>query len=45
MCKQIPIAVTEMAHRSVDRSRLAQLPTRLLEDIGMTLAERDARLR
>jgi hypothetical protein len=44
VCKQILNTLAEMANRSVDRGRFAALPTRYLEDIGMTIAERDAQL-
>lgn len=45
LCKQILNHLREMADRSADRSRFAALPARYLEDIGMTVAERDALLR
>ena len=44
-CKQILNNLVAMANRPAERSRLAALTPRLLEDIGMTVAERDALLR
>jgi uncharacterized protein YjiS (DUF1127 family) len=44
-CKQILNSLAAMANRPAERSRLAALTPRLLEDIGMTVAERDAQLR
>jgi hypothetical protein len=43
--KQILNYLAELGRRSIDRGRFAALPLRLLEDIGMTIAERDAQLR
>jgi hypothetical protein len=45
MCKQILNNLAAMADRSAERARFAALPVRQLEDIGMTIAERDALLR
>jgi hypothetical protein len=45
ICKQILNNLAERARRSVDRGRFAALPLRQLDDIGMTIAERDAQLR
>jgi hypothetical protein len=45
MCKQILNNLAAMADRSAERARFAALPLRQLEDIGMTIAERDALLR
>jgi hypothetical protein len=45
ICKQILNNLVERANRSVDRGRFAALPLRQLDDIGMTIAERDAQLR
>ncbi len=42
VCKQILNSLVEMAERSAERSRFAQLPRRYLDDVGMTIAERDA---
>lgn len=44
-CKQILNSLAEMANRSAERRQFAALPVRYLEDIGMTVAERDAQLR
>lgn len=40
--KEILNQLTTRAHAAVDRSRLAALPPRYLDDIGMTGAERAA---
>ena len=45
VCKQILNNLAEQAHRSAERSRFGQLPRRYLDDVGMTIAERDAQLR
>ena len=45
MCKQILNNLAEMANRPAERRRFAELPLRQLEDIGLTIAERDALLR
>ena len=45
VCKQILNNLAEQAQRSAERSRFAQLPRRYLDDVGMTIAERDAQLR
>ena len=45
VCKQILNGLVEMAHRPAERDRLAALSLHQLEDIGMTVAERDALLR
>jgi hypothetical protein len=34
--------LAERAEAAVDRSRLAALPLRYLDDVGMTVGERDA---
>jgi hypothetical protein len=44
VCKQFLNNLTEMAQRSAERSRFAQLPRRYLDDVGMTIAERDAQV-
>jgi hypothetical protein len=44
VCKQILNGLVEMAHRSEERSRFALLPRRYLDDVGMTIAERDAQV-
>ena len=44
VCKQILNGLAEMAQRSAERSRFAQLPRRYLDDVGMTIAERDAQV-
>ena len=44
-CKQILNGLVEMAHRPAERERFAALQRRHLEDIGLTIAERDALLR
>ena len=43
--KQILNSMEKLADRPAERRRLAALPLRQLEDIGMTVAERDALLR
>lgn len=45
VCKQILNDVAELASRPSERRRLAALTPRLLDDIGMSVAERDAFLR
>jgi hypothetical protein len=40
ICKQIFNAAAERAVVAADRSRFAALPTRYLEDVGLTEAER-----
>jgi hypothetical protein len=45
VCKQILNRLVEASHRSLDRSRFADLQLRALDDIGLTIAERDALLR
>jgi len=42
LVKGILNQLTERAEAAVDRSRLAALPLRYLDDVGMTLAERAA---
>ncbi|HZZ60349.1 MAG TPA: hypothetical protein VFE63_04135 [Roseiarcus sp.] len=42
LCKRILNGVAERASIASDRSRFAALPSRYLEDIGMTEAERAA---
>jgi len=44
-CKQILNLLVEAATRSAERSRFAALPRRYLDDVGMTIAERDAMVR
>ena len=44
VCKQILNDVAGLAGRPVERRRLAALTPRLLDDIGMSVAERDALL-
>ena len=44
VCKQILNNLAEQARRSAERSRFAQLPRRYLDDVGMTIAERDAQV-
>jgi hypothetical protein len=41
VCKQILNGVVEASNRSVVRSRFAALNLRALDDIGLTVAERD----
>lgn len=45
ICKQILNEFAALANRPAEHRRLAALSPRLLEDIGMTVAERDALLR
>jgi hypothetical protein len=45
VCKQILNNVAAIANRPVERDRFAALSMRQLEDIGMTIAERDDMLR
>jgi hypothetical protein len=45
VCKQILNSLVQASQRSVDRSRFASLPLRALDDVGLTIAERDALLR
>jgi uncharacterized protein YjiS (DUF1127 family) len=45
VCKQILNDLAELSRRPAQRQRLAALSPRLLEDIGMTIAERDDLLR
>jgi hypothetical protein len=45
ICKQILNGLAALADRAAERSRFAMLPARYLEDVGMTIAERDALLR
>ncbi len=45
MCKQILNNMAKTANRPNEHRRFAALPLRQLEDIGMTVAERDAQLR
>ena len=40
-CKQILNSLSGMASRAEGRRRFAALPLRQLEDIGLTVAERD----
>jgi hypothetical protein len=44
-CKQILNSLGGMASRAEGRRRFAALPLRQLEDIGLTVAERDDQLR
>ncbi|HEY4925617.1 MAG TPA: hypothetical protein VII20_14480 [Roseiarcus sp.] len=44
-CKQILNSLSGMASRAEGRRRFAALPLRQLEDIGLTIAERDDLLR
>jgi hypothetical protein len=44
-CKQILNSLGGMASRAEDRRRFAALPFRQLEDIGLTIAQRDDQLR
>jgi ribosome-associated protein YbcJ (S4-like RNA binding protein) len=44
MCKQILNDAAILVNRPVERRRLAALTSRMLDDIGMTAAERDALL-
>jgi hypothetical protein len=43
-CKQFLNGLAELAHRSAERSRFAHLHRRYLDDVGMTIAERDAQV-
>lgn len=45
VCKQILNRLAEASNRAVVRGRFADLQLRDLEDIGLTIAERDAMLR
>lgn len=45
VCKQILNGLVEASNRSFDRSRFAELPLRALDDVGLTIADRDALLR
>ncbi len=42
LVKRILNELAERAHAAVDRSRLAALPQRYLDDVGVTVAERAA---
>jgi len=42
VCKLILNELSTLAQRPAERRRLAALSPRLVEDIGMTVAERDA---
>jgi hypothetical protein len=44
ICKQILNAATGMANHSAERLRYAALSVRELDDIGLTVAERDRQL-
>ena len=44
-CQHLLNIVAEAATRASERSRYAALPRRYLDDVGMTIAERDAALR
>ncbi|MGD0641795.1 MAG: hypothetical protein ABSC22_13695 [Roseiarcus sp.] len=44
-CQHLLNIVGEAAIRASERSRYAALPRRYLDDVGMTIAERDAALR
>ena len=44
VCKQILNDAAILVNRPVERRRLAALTSRMLDDIGMTAAERDALL-
>jgi hypothetical protein len=41
ICKQILNLMAALAHRQGEQARFAALPMRQLEDIGLTIAERD----
>ncbi|HLW90084.1 MAG TPA: hypothetical protein VKS78_02125 [Roseiarcus sp.] len=41
VCKQILNGLSAASNRSIVRSRFASLDRRALEDIGLTIAERD----
>lgn len=45
VCQHLLNIVAEAAARASERSRYAALPRRYLDDVGMTIAERDAALR
>ncbi len=45
VCQYLLNIVAEAATRASERSRYAALPRRYLDDVGMTIAERDAALR
>jgi len=45
VCKQILNELSALAQRPAEHRRLAALSPRMLDDIGMTVAERDALLR
>jgi hypothetical protein len=45
VCKHILNNLVQASQRSVDRSRFATLPLRALDDVGLTVADRDALLR
>jgi hypothetical protein len=45
VCQHLLNIVAEAATRAAERSRYAALPRRYLDDVGMTIAERDAALR
>ena len=45
VCQHLLNIVAEAATRASERSRYAALPRRYLDDVGMTIAERDAALR
>jgi ribosome-associated protein YbcJ (S4-like RNA binding protein) len=44
MCKQILNDAAMLVNRPIERRRLAALTPRMLDDVGMTAAERDAQL-
>ena len=44
-CQHLLNIVAEAATRAAERSRYAVLPRRYLDDVGMTIAERDAAIR
>ncbi len=44
-CQHLLNIVAAAATRASERSRYAALPRRYLDDVGMTIAERDAALR
>lgn len=44
-CQYLLNTVIEAATRAAERSRYAALPRRYLDDVGMTIAERDAAIR
>jgi hypothetical protein len=45
ICKQTLNFLSRLAHGLADQERFAALPLRQLEDIGITIADRDAQLR